>query len=166
MKRLLIALLAITLFATACGDDDSGGGNDALVQALADEIESDPDGFTGSRDEAECFSRGMVDGIGVERLAELGVTVDEVNGVDQLDFEPGEGDVVVDTLFDCVDVTELMREQFAADGTPAEEAECMANELDEDTLRSLFSATFAGEEPGGEEFLAKMFEIAATCGFG
>lgn len=143
-----------------------GGGGD-LVQAIADDIMVDVDAGDGpvaNREEAECWANGVVDGIGEDRLNELGLTADNVVDPDQLDLTAEEVDVVVDSLFDCADVQQAFADQFAAQ-FGEEGANCVAEALDEELVREALSASIAGDdsEPSAE-FLEKFTQIATDCG--
>ncbi|MEM7285116.1 MAG: hypothetical protein AAF480_02100 [Actinomycetota bacterium] len=168
MRKLMIILGAIAIVASACGGDDDDGGvaaaDSPLVSAIADEIVdgSDPDSPVGTRQEAECWAGRIVGGIGESRLAELGVSVNDVGELDEYDFSDGEIDTIVDSLGDCVDLRALMAQEMVGDlGEDA--ANCVADAFDDGFLSDLMKASFRGEEPGGDEFFQTMLDIAAEC---
>lgn len=173
ITRLFVIAVAATLLLAACGDSDGGGDADpALVAALADELASPDDDGSPSpfpRDDAECAAEKIISGIGAGRLAELGVTADDVGEVEELDFTDSELDTIVDSLGDCSDLPRLMADQLAADGAlSAEDADCFADEFDEGLLKDVFKGVFQGEELGDdppEDFLNAFIDVAAECDF-
>lgn len=147
MRRVTVAgaLLAMTLLGAACGDDDDGGGasserGEEYVDAFMASSEDDSD-F--SEDETECFSRALVDAVGVDELeaeaspeeiresedsslSELGITLDEE-----------QAGALWDDVSSCVDVRELFLDEATADA-PEAARECLDDALDDDLLKRLF----------------------------
>ena len=75
--------------------------------------------------------------------------------------------VVLDGIFDCADIEDLMVQSMMEDGTPEDQARCVAEGFGEDELRSFMEMAVAEDEPDDEaglEILFKMFELAAECG--
>lgn len=160
----LLAATALALGLSACGGDDAGEGDAAgspLAEAIAADIVSDG-GMVSSEEEATCWANKIVDGIGEDRLNELGVTVEDVGDVDELDFDDGEVDVMVDSMFDCVDVKTLFAASFA-DEAGGEVADCIAEALDEDLVKEVVKASLAGTEPSADA-ISQAQQIAADCG--
>lgn len=167
---------ALTLAVGACGgdDDDAAGGGDAdaaadteLGQALTAELLSESDDSPiATEDEARCVAGGIVSGIGEDRMAELGVTPDNIDDgeMEEVEFTPAEVDTIVDSMFDCVDIKAALTEEFEAD-FGAEGAECVADGLGDDMIRDLMSSSFLGEddEEMSEEFFQAFLDIAADC---
>lgn len=156
------AAAATTVAAT---DAPSGGGS--LAVALADNMMEEA--ATGgspitSREEADCWANGLVDGIGEDRFNEMGVTPDAIGEIDELPLTDDEVSVVVDSLFECVDVQQSFADQFAGD-FGQEAADCFAAELDADLLKEILAAQLAGGEASADAFAAFQ-EIATTCGIG
>lgn len=167
MRKLLMILGAIAIVASACGGDDDDGAvaasDSPLVGAIAEQIVegSDADSPVATQAEAECWAGRIVGGIGESRLAELGVTADNVQDIEEYDFTDGEIDTIVGSLSDCVDLQSLMAEQMVGD-LGEEAANCVAGELDDDFLTSMMGAAFRDEEPG-DEFFQVFLDIAAEC---
>jgi hypothetical protein len=125
-------------------------------------MSGDDSTFT-NEEEARCMSGGIVEGIGEDRLEELGVTADSVATIEDIDFTEAEADVVVDSLFDCVDVKAQMVQEFESD-FGKEGAECVADNLDDEMIRNLMSAGFVDEEAEmGDDFFQAFLDIAAEC---
>ncbi len=163
--RVFAAACAAALLASACGSDtEAGSGADtAIGQALTEEFLSEGDSPITTEEQARCMSGDIVDNIGEDRLAELGVTADNVADIDEIDFTDAEFDTIVDALFDCVDVRDAMATEMAGD-FGEEGAACVADNLDEDLLRDVMAAGFRGEdaEPSND-FLQAMLDVAAEC---
>jgi hypothetical protein len=158
---------AVATTAAAEPTDAPSGGGGSLAVALADNMMEEA--ATGgspvtSREEADCWANGIVDGIGEGRLGEMGVTPDAIGEIDELPLTDDEVSVVVDSLFECVDVQQSFADQFAGD-FGQEAADCFAAELDADLLKEILGAQLAGGE-ASEEAFAAFQEIATTCGIG
>jgi hypothetical protein len=146
---------------------DAPAGDGSLVSALADNMmeEAAVGGSpVATREEAECWANRIVDGVGEDRLNELGVTPQSVGELDELDLTDAEISTVVDSLFDCADVQQAFADQFSTD-FGAEAATCIADALDEDLVKEALRASIAGDasEPSAE-FIETFTQIAADCG--
>jgi len=171
--RIAAIAVALALVLGACGDSSessSSGGNSLLVRALAEEIAAPDDDGTPSPfpiDDAMCASEKILDDIGIGRLAELGITAEQVGEIDTIDFSEDELNTLVNAFGDCSDLSKLMGDQLAADGTLSQaDADCFAKEFDESLLLDVFKATFRGEELGEDppdDFLNEFIDVAAAC---
>jgi hypothetical protein len=169
MKRLIkVAALGVgmALIAAACGNDSSGGSvasaDDPLVQAVVEDILSDDGSLTSDRGEAECFAGGVVGGIGGSRLAELGVTADNVGDLDEYTWSEDEARLIIDKMFDCMDPAGTFVEDLSVDGMTDEQTACLAGAFDEDTLKDFFVGGLTGEQP--TDFFATIGEAMSSCG--
>lgn len=165
--RRTFAVLAIVATAAACGGDDDGGdaADSPLGQALSAEFLSEEDSPITTQEQADCVAGGIVSGVGEDRLTELGVTPDNVGDgdIEDLAFTADEAAVVVDSLFDCVDVQEALATEFAAD-FGEDGGRCLAENLDEDLLRDLMASAFLGDdEEMPDEFFQAFLDAAAEC---
>lgn len=167
MKKFATLICALVLVAAACGGDDDDGAVDVddspLAAAIADDVMSEDGAPVTDRAEAECFAGNVVGRIGEDRLGELGVTVDSVGDIPDIDFTDDELNTLLDSLTDCVDLEAAMAEEFAED-FGAEAAECLASELGEDTLVDLMRQGFT--DPDAEptaEFFNTFLDAAAEC---
>lgn len=171
----ITAALALTL--GACGGDDDGGGTGGgddieaaadteIGQALTAELMSESeDSPVSTEEEARCVAGGIVSNVGEDRLTELGVTADNVgDDIEDVDFTPDEVSAIVDSMFDCVDITAALTREFEAD-FGAEGAECLADGLGDDTLRELMASSFldGDSEQMPDEFFQEFMDIAAEC---
>ena len=167
-RTIALTCLAALALAACGGDDDDGGasaGADTEIgQALAaDMLDESGDSPVTNEEEARCWSGKIVDGIGEDRLKELGVTADQVGNIDDIAFEDDEVSTLVGGLFDCVDVRAALAEQFTED-FGEEGAKCLADEMDEDMLTTMMTSAFASksDEPPAE-FMQTFLDIAAKC---
>lgn len=169
--RLIALCCAIGLTAAACGGDDDGGGSSSgadteIGKALAADMLSESESEEGSpvqtEEEARCWSGQIVDGIGEERLEELGVTSENIGEIEDIAFNDEEISTIVTGLFDCTDVRAALAEQFEAD-FGEEGAKCLADEMDEDLISQMMTASFSGSEEPPAEFMQTFLDIAAEC---
>ena len=118
LKRLLIAAVLGAAVLAGCGDSDDSGGGDGgsdseLVDAMAAQLTED-ESVPVSEDEAQCIAGDIVDGVGEDRLEELGVTADSVSDdsagdITELDFTDEEVTVLVDSIDGCADLEGHLR---------------------------------------------------------
>jgi len=73
-------------------DFDDPEVRDAIVDVVADQLESS--GFT--REQAECFTGAMLDGLGPDRLAEIGASGDGMSSL-----TPEDMSTILDAVTDC-----------------------------------------------------------------
>lgn len=166
--KLVAALAAVAMMAGACGDDDGGGGGSAsadspLVQAIVDDVMADSDGITTDRAEAECFVGGVVGTLGEDRLNELGVTEDNVVGLDEIEWTEDEATSVVDKMFDCIDMGESFIEQMEFGDLDDEQTACVQDVFSEDVLKGFFVGTLTNDEEAASGLFALFGELA-DCG--
>ena len=172
MKTYLIALtMLIAMVATACGDD---GGSGASTSAPTDErgqqivaiLQADED-FPLSDDQANCTANNMVANLDDSTIDAMIANPDGDIG-DVTDGD--EAIAALDAMLDCVDVEEMMVDSMVADGTPQDQAECVAQGFGEDELRNFMRTSALPDDEVDEaaamELLGKMFELAEECGFG
>jgi len=170
--RPLLAIFAtITIVLAGCGDS-TGGGSDAdpaLVAALAAEIKGDDDSsFQLADEDATCIAENAINGIGVDRLTELGVTADNVAEIEDVGFTEGEIRTVVSSFSGCVNLGELMAQSLVADGSvSADDADCVADNFDGDLIERMLVSTFSGEDlessDVAEDLFAAIFAIFDEC---
>jgi hypothetical protein len=184
-------LLAVSLGAAACGGDDddsssnttnitggsteqsgsdSGGGHDrADYEAVLSAGAGDDFGL--SDDDAECFAGVLIDIVGVDgleaagaydkiqdnpdgNLADFGIELDDQQGADLLEGLNG-----------CTDMRALLETQLASDGSvPPEGAQCLVDNLDDDTFDQLMTAALTQGDSGvsADPDLEAALEQAAT----
>lgn len=172
MRRFASLVSVLVLVAAACGGDSGEPLTDdeqAVADAVVEYIVADED-FAArplTEDEARCLAETTVRQIGVEGLAEIGITADSVPSDNP--FEGASDDKVdafVDAYFACLDIAEVFASGFADQGIlSTESVECLTDELGKgDLLRGMLRASVAGEEFDDDtELLARIIEIMATC---
>ena len=159
MNRLAI-ILCLAYSAVACGGDSGDDARlDEVVSFLEEESAVDDVQLTAS--ENRCLAEALVNGLDDDLL-------DELLSGDPKD-EPPKGTelVLIESLFDCVDMNQLMVDSMVADGATQEEAECFAGALDAETLETMMTAELTGADPSPEEeeaLMAVVFEVMFTCG--
>ena len=137
---VLAIICALGFLAAACGAEDP------LIQAMADEMVTQADGLSTDPAEALCVSEASYETLGADRLSELGITVDNP---DLLNAAVTEDEAVelVEVLYSCVDVNEMVISQITAAGLPATAAECILESLGEDEVRALIVEQLQGNGP-------------------
>lgn len=144
----LAGALALTL--SACGG--AGGGEDtkaaeAISQSMQD---ASDDEFKVDQTQGDCVGKGLVDKIGVDKLKDYGLlsadlTVDE--DVTDVTMDQADADSAADVFVSCLDAATMMGEELAADEElTAEQQACVADVLDEEALKGMFSLIFQGKE--------------------
>lgn len=133
---------------------DVGADGQAYVDAMVSSMRGDDD-FPLTDDQAECFSAGFVDTVGVDRLQAAGITPEMMAGDDtgmeftELNLSEAEGNEVYDNFGDCgINLREIMLSSFAEDDdmTPAMQA-CMEGVFTDENLRALMVVSMTkGEE--------------------
>ena len=166
LVRMATAGLVLTVLAGACGDDGGGSGaapvDDPFVQAIVDDITIDENPLTDERADAECFATRVVGAVGNERLAALGVTVDDVGSINEFAWTPAEVDMIVENLFDCIDVSAGFTRSLVSDEMTPEEVSCLEGSFTNDVIRDFYRSTFAGDE--GAEFFGQITAAMTACG--
>lgn len=172
MKKLMILLIAFALAAAACGGDDGlSEGERAMVAAIVEGATSDPDPenpLSSDTEAATCFAEGLVEDMGVDRLAAIGFAAD--NEDPQAAFAAmsnEELDQVADIALDCIDMRAVIADQMVAEGMGRESAECFADEIEKTGLfETAFIAGMSGREfdvSENPEVAGAMLEAATAC---
>ncbi|MBT5139261.1 MAG: hypothetical protein HOH36_00910 [Acidimicrobiaceae bacterium] len=159
MKKLVF-VAAIAFIAASCGGDSGGDARvDEVIAFLEEESAVDDVQLTDS--ENRCLAGEIVAGLDDDLLDEL------LAGNPKDDPPEGAELVLIESLFDCVDMNQLMVDSMVADGATQEEAECFAGALDAETLETMMSSELTGTDPSPEEeeaLAAAFFEAMFTCG--
>ncbi len=172
LKRVMVAVLALTLVAAACGDDDGSltEGETVIVDAIVAGIAEDADSSNPFNDPvaARCFAEGMVQDMGVARLGEVGITADSDDPEEAFALmTETEINDLTDTAFECLDMDALMVEEFTKSGISEDSARCLVAELNKTGfIRTSFMAsmTGAGTDPSDDpEAMGIMLEAFTKC---
>lgn len=141
----------------------------ALISALADDLATvepgDPPIALAPAD-ARCVAEGIVDGVGVARLAELSVDAAAVRaaGFDpsNVRFTPAERRAVVDAFDGCVDLTELAVASLAHTGGQAAQA-CVREALPGPRARALWRWRVGPPTDAAPAELAEVLDTIDAC---
>lgn len=149
MLKTGAVLCTLLLALTACGGGDESQAKESIKASLLD----NPDlaGTELTDEEADCVSDGMVDDLGVEKLQEYKLLDDNAEVIEDAspdDFAAEDADALAGTIVGCVDVEELLNEQMGAtmEQMTDEQASCITDAFDEDTIKDIISAGFQGED--------------------
>lgn len=141
-------------------DDEQAAADLPLASALAASL---PAGFAPpDAASTRCVGGKVVDQIGVDRLTELGITVDSADIFGPTEFDPDEIETIIDVVFECVDVGTLIASSFATDAGPDTTA-CFGEYLTDDLIRDLSRSFLSGAEIDTGLFLATVQEANAAC---
>ncbi len=170
MRRLVVVSVTVVLLAAACGGDDLSGGDQAISDAIFDQMmaDTDPDNPFGET-ESRCFADGVVRDIGVADLAELGMTAESIEAGTEpadVDLSDEQVDIMTDLMLDCVDFRSAFIDEFTKEGVSDESAECLADGFDDDFIRALAKAELSGEDADPTEDPAqaeKFFNLVTDC---
>lgn len=174
MRKILPVLVALAVLAAACGDGDDGGSSDrssgeqAVSDAIAAAILADAEpGDPYGEKEARCMGDSLVDELGLDRLLALGISADSVDSPEEFLRGAPNADVeaFIDITLDCVDFRDVFVEGMGAD-VSTESAECIADGISDDMLRSMAMMGISGEEfdpTADPELAAALFGLVAEC---
>lgn len=163
-KCLFIALGCVSaLFVSACG-----GGTDSADDARADglaalleEAYDEDDDLALTDGQIRCLAGEVAAGLDDD-------VIDELLAEETLDDPPpGVELVLLESLFSCGSVTQLLIDSVVADGATQEEAECFADGFDEDLMKAMLTSELTGEDPSPEDeeaLAAAAFKVMMTCG--
>ena len=178
----LIAAAAV-LAVTACGGSDSSGSTDdeqAYASAFAASLQSamSDNNVTVSGEDAQCVGNRIVGIVGVEKLADSGLTPEEIRN-DTADLQSSIGDPtpeqasqLSDAIFDCLNVAEIFVAGFEQSAQDAgfvltdEKVQCLGKNFEQnEQMRELIAQSIiTGKEPNFEGANANLLvDILGTC---
>ncbi len=176
MRQLVALVLGSALVLAACGDDDGGSSLSANEQALADLIaaeiidDDEGDGPPLSSDQAQCIGDRSVAAVGFDRLVEVGLGPDALEGgtsLEDVDLPDAEVDAIVDVYFECVDVKAIFTQGMLESGEVSQDsAECVADGIDERFVRTALEQGIRGEDSSLEddpELLQSLLRVMTEC---
>jgi hypothetical protein len=150
MKKLAAAACAAMFLLTACGSGDDDKAKENIKASLLKEDSSVVGDTKLTEKQAECFSDGMVDDIGVEKLQKYKLLNDDFEIIDEADpkdMSKDDAEAMAGVMTDCVDMKALIEEQMAGAGTELtdEQQDCISDAIDEDAIEKGLAASFQGE---------------------
>jgi hypothetical protein len=165
MRTAVSGALAALLLLGACGGaDEEEKAKSAISEQLMTQQKNEQM-VELDKEEADCISDGMVEGIGVDQLKEYGF-LNEDGSVDEnattSSMSKGDAKTLVNSMFDCTDVMATMKKELASsmgEQTP-EVKQCFDEALTEGRVRKLLQATFAGEQGANQELMAPLMQCA------
>ena len=148
MRFRFVAVLALAAFVASCGGD----GEAATAEALAESLQANAPADSPFTAEASlCFGTAVVERVGLDRLAELGLDQESLDAGAELGsagLSDDDLDSFVGSLLDCVDlgrpiVDEISASVALSDGS----ADCLVAGINEsDFLRGVAAATLGGDD--------------------
>lgn len=175
MKKTTAAICAALLTLTACGSgDDEKAKENIKANVLEDDGGGVAAGTKPTEEQAECMADGMVDEVGVEKLQEYEILNDDleiVEDADPTDLEEGDAKALAAVIIDCVDMAKMIQDQVDASAQTeltGEQAECIRDAIDEDTIEAGLAASFQGKDEDNPmaEMQAEMMKCAMPTGEG
>lgn len=168
MRRSGALLVMLALVIGACGgsaalDDDEQVLADAIAEFLSEQEALGDDSVSAS--EIRCLAEDTVRTLGVDGLAEIGVTPESIPEDNPFRGASDEHvDALVDAYFSCLDASTAFAEALTSEGAVSEEsARCVGDTLDdEDLLRPLLRASLAEEDPDPEIFTG-LLRVMVDC---
>jgi hypothetical protein len=150
MKRSAAALCVALFLLTGCG---GGEDDDAKANIKASLLEEDSSVVADTQltdEQAECFSDGIVDEVGVDKLQEyelLNEDLEIIKDANPTDMSKDDANAMAGVMTGCVDMTKLIEEQIAASGSELtdEQKSCITDAIDEDAIEEGLAASFQGE---------------------
>ncbi len=170
--RLFTVVIAFGLLVASCGDDGASRSAEeqAVVDALVVDMQSDTtpeEDFT--EDQMRCLAEGIVTEAGIERLAEVGITADEVGDPEAAfrTLSDDEVNAIGGRALECIDYAQAFVDSMMEDGVSQESGDCLVESLQEtDFFLAAFVAGMRGSDfdPGSDgEFLQAFVTGAGEC---
>lgn len=154
MRRVVIVASVVALTVVACSNEPgtetfASPTEEDLAEAITNSNSATLDSRFGDGS-AACISQGIVDALGMEGLAELGVTEEtpDLQG-GRVFFAPEAARQVVDVTIDCIDMGAELVSSLPKDVSLLDESvECVVDQLESETFRNLFAdLVVAGGDP-------------------
>lgn len=148
MQRTAALLITSTLIAAACGggQSDEASGEEALAAAIRDQALVNPDNPL-DRETTTCLADGVVAEFGVEKLAELGVTVENPNvDLGRIFSTRDQAERTFNLAFDCIEFDSSLL-SFLPEGLEIanDSLRCLGDGLNTDTFRDFYVSFVLGE---------------------
>lgn len=169
--RLVLVPAALTLALTACGGGE-GESDEAkpYVEEISTSMSEDEDSPV-SEKEAECWAKGFIDVVGIDRIKkagspeEFGSSSDDLN-FQELDLTRDEGEEIYAKFGDCgVDMREEMMSSMAEDDELDETSKkCLEDALTDERLEDFFVTSMVEGEDGAEDSEAGKELVGALMG--
>jgi hypothetical protein len=175
---VIVAVIAVVLvgggvFLLTQGGDERSEEEQAYVDAITDGVlasqeESDA-GFELTEDQARCYSEGIVDTVGIERLRDAATpeeirNADEEDPLESVDLDLQQAGDFYGRTDGCIDWRNVFMQSIeAGGGLSDEQIDCVGRTLPDDVLRDLLVAQFAEDEDAEEEAGDAADEATESC---
>ncbi|HWL44068.1 MAG TPA: hypothetical protein VNQ73_14090 [Ilumatobacter sp.] len=164
LRFLAVAFVAVAPFTVAaCGgdDDDAGGsGGGSLEAQVVARMMEDADADGPTQEQAECAASQMVSSLGADRTREL-LGAPEDSDIEDL-LSAQEQQLFMAAAMSCLDVRAMIVEQFVASGFSADDANCLADALGDETLADMGAAAASGGQPDPTVIAGAVMECGIT----
>ncbi len=150
MKKLAAAACAAMFLLTACGGGDDDKAKENIKASLLEENSSVVGETKLTEEQAECFSDGIVDEVGVDKLKEYKLLNDDleiIEDAEPTDMSEDDAKAMAGVMTGCVDMTKLIEDQIASSDSQLTEEQktCITDAIDEDAIEAGLAASFQGE---------------------
>ena len=160
-KRFGFLAVVASLVLASCGGSDDGGGE--VAKGIAATFMEEDSGF--SQDEADCAGEAIVSDIGSDRLDELGVVAGNIGEIDDVDFTDEEIATIGSSVAGCIGGDFIARSLLADGDFTEEQAECIGDAFEGDTLQEVAGSMFGGGSlEDSPELLVTMMTAFTECG--
>lgn len=170
----LAVILALALLSGACGGDSTSEADQALIDAMAAEFDSEPP--PGDFDyDTKCMAEKIVGELGGADTVEskYGVTAAQIRSgteIGDLNLDEATALSLTDKIWGCADFGELMMAGLAGEGMSDDDASCLLDIIGEEPIKQIFAAEFMGEagaaleDAAGEQLFTVGLQAVGECG--
>jgi hypothetical protein len=154
------AVLALGLSSCGGGDDDAQASralSDSIMKSQSSGGDPASSLLSLKKKDADCIGKGLVDEIGTDQLRAYKLLTDDnlaSKSVTDVKMSKHDAAAATDVFFGCIDVPAKVQKVVASSGqVPAAIQACVTKALDDETLRSVFTQIFAGNQDAAQQRL-------------
>ena len=152
MKKTVSAACVVLLISlSACGNSEDDKAKENIKASVLETNTGVAGGAKLTEKQAECFADGMVDDVGVDKMKKYKLLDDDlkiVKDANPTDMSEDDADATAAVITGCVDMKSLITDQINASAKTDltdEQAKCVDEAIDEDTIEKGLSASFQGK---------------------